>query len=110
MRTPFYMTFPIQNLYQAELEYEQDIMRMKAAYNADTRRLVALVEDYCDGLEFEGSRIYDEYPDATMLRRDAHRLYEQIGQSEEEEALIQVLFLNEILQRRCRFRRQHRWW
>ncbi|MDD6157502.1 MAG: hypothetical protein PUB52_10860 [Lachnospiraceae bacterium] len=118
MKTPFYMMFPIQNLYQAEMEYEQDIERMKSAYDPKTRRLLKKIEDYCDGLEFEGSRIYDEYPDNMMLRREADRLSEEMHMEyakenedmERLDELIFILFLDEIYRRRCRFRRQHRWW
>ena len=41
-------------------------------------KILPLIEERCDALEFEGSRIYDEEPDAQMLREEAQRLYERI--------------------------------
>lgn len=75
---PFYMTFPMQNLFQTELEYEKDMERMKEMYPKDVARILAIVSDRCDELEFEGSRIYDENPDRLMLELEAQALYEKI--------------------------------
>jgi hypothetical protein len=36
------------------------------------------VEDRCDELEFEGSRIYDENPDRAMMWREIQRLYQKL--------------------------------
>jgi hypothetical protein len=78
VKTPFYMTYPIQNLYQAEIEYEKDMERMKELYPAEVRKILVCVEDRCDELEFEGSRIYDENPDRAMMWREIQRLYEKL--------------------------------
>jgi hypothetical protein len=75
---PFYMTFPMQNLFLAELEYEKDFERMKELYPREVSKIAELVSDRCDELEFEGSRIYDENPDRMMMAREAQTLYEKI--------------------------------
>ena len=62
-KVPFYMTFPMQNLYVMEMEYERDIERMKALYPNEVSSILAEVEKRCDELEYEGSRIFDEEPD-----------------------------------------------
>ncbi len=78
MKTPFYMTYPMQNLYQAEMEYEKDMERMKELYPREVKKILLCVEDRCDELEFEGSRIYDENPDRLMMEREILALYEKL--------------------------------
>ena len=76
-KTPFYMTYPMQNLYLTEMEYEKDMERMKEMYPKEVRELQAMVERRCDEMEYEGSRMYDENPDRYMLEREAQRLLEE---------------------------------
>ncbi len=77
-KVPFYMISPMQKLYQMEMEYEKDMERMKALYPRQVQQMLPLVEDYCDGLEYEGSRIYDENPDAMMMRRECEKLIHSV--------------------------------
>ena len=60
-KIPFYMTYPMQSMYLTEMEYEKDMERMKQYYPAETKEIMELVEQRLDQLEYEGSRIYDEY-------------------------------------------------
>ena len=76
-KTPFYMTYPMQNLYLMEMEYEKDMERMKELYPKEVRQLQEMVERRCDEMEYEGSRLYDENPDRYMLEREAIRLLEE---------------------------------
>ena len=129
---PFYMTYPMQNLYLTEMEYEKDMERMKELYPKEVKMLQKMVEQRCDEMEFEGSRMYDENPDRMMLEREANRLLERfmsqnpmpISDPKDEiavqqygrrnnpwlESLIRILFHDEIYRRRCRYRRCSRWW
>ena len=113
-KTPFYMTYPMQNLYLTEMEYEKDMERMKELYPRDVRQLQEAVERRCDQLEYEGSRIYDENPDRYMLEREVdHLTAQQYGDNREDgwlRSLIGILFHDEIYRRRCRHRRCSRWW
>lgn len=76
-KTPFYMTYPMQNLYLTEMEYEKDMERMKELYPREVRQLQEMVERRCDQMEYEGSRMYDENPDRYMLEQEAGRLLEE---------------------------------
>ena len=76
-KTPFYMPYPMQNLYLAEMEYEKDMERMKELYPREVRQLQEMVERRCDEMEYEGSRMYDENPDRYMLEQEAQRLLEE---------------------------------
>ena len=77
-KIPFYMTFPMQNLYLMEMEYEKDMERMKTLYPREVQKLMPLIEKRCDELEYEGSRIYDENPDAYMMEKEIDRLFQEI--------------------------------
>lgn len=77
---PFYMTYPMQNLFQAEMEYEKDLERMKELYPKDIENIMQMISERCDELEYEGSRIYDENPDRMMMMREAEALYEKMKQ------------------------------
>lgn len=83
-KTPFYMTYPMQNLYEAELEYEKDMERVKSWNPKQVVQLQELIDKRCDELEYEGSRMYDEEPDYLMMSQEAMGIYEQIkGELEE---------------------------
>ena len=76
-RVPFYMTYPMQNMYLTEMEYEKDMERMKELYPREVRQLQEMVERRCDEMEYDGSRMYDENPDRYMLEQEARRMYER---------------------------------
>ena len=76
-KIPFYMTYPMQNMYLTEMEYEKDMERMKELYPREVRKLQEMIERRCDEMEYEGSRMYDENPDRYMLEEEARRLYER---------------------------------
>ena len=115
VKAPFYMTYPLQSIYETELEYEKDIDRIREYYPRSLRRILELVEERCDELECEGSRMYDENPDRYMLEREVDIICKRceeknIGIGQEWKDIVSVLFYNELYRRRCRFRRCHKWW
>jgi len=118
---PFYMTYPMQNLYLTEMEYEKDMERMKELYPREVKRIQDMVDEECDKMEYEGSLMFDEYPDRMMLGqitdRIADRMREADGKNLEASQrrddlrnLIGVLLNHEMYRRRCRHRRCNRWW
>ena len=103
-KMPFYLTYPMPNVYQTEKEYERDMERMKELYPRRMKELLAYVEEECDKMEYEGSMMYDEYPDREFLYRELLKVRERhpeetMGGTEEQD-LLQVLFVNEIYRRR----------
>ena len=44
-KMPFYMSYPMQNLYLTEMEYEKDMERMKELYPREVKRILEHVED-----------------------------------------------------------------
>ena len=115
-KQPFYMTNPIQNLYMTELEYQRDLDRMKEMYPMEIRKVQELVEEECDKMEYEGSLMFDEYPDQLMIRRISRSIYDQLDKSAYQDDLmmqevngrnwledfVTVMLLNEMYSRRCR--------
>ena len=115
-KQPFYMTNPIQNLYMTELEYQRDLDRMKEMYPMEIRKVQELVEEECDKMEYEGSLMFDEYPDRLSLLRKSQEVWEQaqkrenFGENspdwEQIRDLTGVLLLQEMLVRRKKKRRR----
>ena len=112
---PFYATYANPMLYEGERMQEQEFELMKSYYPITVQQIQERVEEECDHLDYEGSRLYDEYPDKFML----HQLCRQIRTQVEGETaaqgvpdslmddLIQVLLCQEISRRRCRRRRNY---
>ncbi len=119
---PFYLTYPMTNVYQTEREYERDMERMKELYPKRMKKLLAYVEEECDKMEYEGSMMYDEYPDKVMMYRLAAKIYDRALPVQETERqsggrdrdlmdVVQVLLYDEMYRRRGRRRRCcRRWW
>ena len=112
---PFYVAYANPALYDGERIQEQEYALMKSYYPEAAGRIQEKVEEECQLLDYEGSRLYDEYPDKFML----HQLCRQIRTQVEGETaaqgvpdslmddLIQVLLCQEISRRRCR---RHRYY
>ena len=88
-RMPFYMSYPMQNLYLTEMEYEKDMDRMKELYPKEVKSILEAVEDECDKMEYEGSLMFDEYPDRLMLERVTNRIYDRIKNDGEESVMAE---------------------
>lgn len=118
--TMYQMGYPMQSLYMSELEYQQDMERMKSLYPDEVKRIQELVEEECDQMEYDGSMMFDEVPDRLMLRRICDRIYQKLNEQMQPQSmeaqnrgprnLIEVLLFNEMFNRRCRHRRCRRWW
>lgn len=121
------MGYPMQSMYMSELEYQQDMERMKSLYPDEVKRIQELVEEECDKMEYDGSMMFDEVPDRLMLRRICDRIHQKLNepvqpspgmqlpsveaqQNRGARDLIEVLLFNEMFNRRCRHRRCRRWW
>ena len=136
-KMPFYMSYPMQNLYLTEMEYEKDMERMKELYPKEVKTILSYVEDECDKMEYEGSLMFDEYPDKFMMEHICRKIEQEVlkeeegntpaiiieetyqggpgacGNRREEEGLrdlIGVILFNEMFRRRSRHRRRKRFY
>lgn len=115
---PFYMTYPgyfgpgRENTMLRDMEYFQQM------YPDEVKRYQRRVAEILDKMDYEGSMIYDEYPDRYSLQRlmetilqtlQAEDLQEtQTAQTDPpsqgcckwRENLVQILLCNEICRRR----------
>ena len=86
---PFYMSYPMQNIYMTEMDYDRDMERMKELYPEEAKRIQKLVEEECDQMEYEGSMMFDEYPDRLMLKVICERIYQNAMQPQIAEQELQ---------------------
>ena len=92
---------------------EADRKLMESYYPEKAALLQALVADTCDRLDYEGSFIYDEYPDPLQFRLLCRRIFDKASEDEEKPGawmadLIQVMACQEILRRRTEYRSRRR--
>lgn len=108
-RLPYYMTYPMPFLFDDDRINRRDYDYMKSIYPDTARRLIPFIEEECDRMEYEGSMMYDEYPDKLQLRLMCRRIYDRASEGEESpgkwlQELIEVMSCQEI----CRRRSEHR--
>jgi hypothetical protein len=102
---------------------------MKQLYPDTARRLQSEIDDECDQLEYDGSAMFDEYPDRVFIDRIVDRIYDKMRDDNEDPQvemqnmygrsnrrrrsnfrdLINLLLLGEIFNRRRRFRSRRYW-
>ncbi len=119
-KLPYYMTYPMPFEYDDERKERQDMEYMKSMYPEEVKRILPYVEDACDRMEYEGSMIYDEYPDMLSVRMMCSRVCDQIrgieaqqrNQEDERQGnirnIVEVLLLHELMKRRTERRRRRR--
>lgn len=81
-KIPFYMAYPMQTVYMEELEYARDLEKLKGMYPKEVRSIQEMVENECDKMEYEGSLMFDEYPDRVMVNRIVKRIYDASAASQ----------------------------
>lgn len=94
---------------------EEDYQYIIRMYSTLAREILDLIEDVCDQMEYEGSRMFDEYVDRTMLLSLANQIYDKISDRDREDCqkndrmlyqMVMALLGGEIYHRRCRYRRK----
>lgn len=114
---PFHAAYSNPFMYEGERMQEEEFKLMKSYYPQTVQRIQERVEEECDLLDYEGSRLYDEYPDKYMLYHLSSRIKESIQPELSSEAvresfldeLLQVMLYQEISRRRCRRHRCRRY-
>lgn len=113
---PFYVAYANPLLYDGERVQEEEYELMKSYYPETVRKIQERVEEECSRLDYEGSRLYDEYPDKYMLYHLCAGIKAEMEPELQEQGipggyldeLIQVLLYQEISRRRCRRHRCRR--
>jgi len=123
-RLPYYMAYPMPLQYDDARIERRDFEYMKSMYPIAVKRILPYIEEECDRMSYEGSVIYDEYPDQLQIRLMCNRVYEKIKNRvptddieprlriAEQDAwlkdLVQIMIFQELFQRRANHRRNRR--
>ncbi len=122
-KLPYYLAHPFPELWDEEKMCKRDREYMKSIYPEIAKLLLPYVERECDRLEYDGSLIYDEYPDKLLLRLmcsrvyknaeealQGHRLYMEYGDKSWIKEMIEILVYQELCKRREEWRGRRRWY
>ena len=117
-RIPYYMAYPMPSALDDERRERMDYEYMKSMYPMTAKRLLPYIEDENDRMEYEGSMMFDEYPDRLQMSLMSRRVYDRVtkdGMPEERNGkpmdekwlrdLIDVMMYQEIYKRRSDHRR-----
>lgn len=136
--TPYYNLASPENESIGDFDAaEQDMEYLRQLYPYAWRLLEDEIEEECDKLEYEGSFMFDEYPDRVTLDRCIERIYNRVKDRDDfkqyasplDDAsvratqinyypcptcnwlqdLTRIMFLNQIGNRRRRYRSRRRW-
>lgn len=130
---PFYMAYPFIPMFDQEMDQEKDLQVMKSYYSRRAARIQEKVERECDRMEYDGSMMFDEYPDKFMMEHLCRKIEKEVMEEEAQDGegdmdlqsmqggrdrgrgndvrdLIGVLLFNEMFRRRCRHRRCRRFY
>lgn len=112
---PFYMSWPLPLFYEEEDAAMQDLEYLQEMYPQEAKRYQLKVSRLLDRFDYDGSAIYDEYPDRLTLFKMSGDILETIAREEKNTGdqmsaaakpqmaeLIQVLVYHEIFKRRRR--------
>lgn len=116
---PFYMTYPLPMYYQEEDSIIRDLEYLQQMYPTEAKKYQKIIASILDKLDYEGSMIYDEYPDRWQLYKLSMDILERIKREEGKEKgeneenrdasnekwewigdMIQILLFYEIYKRR----------
>ena len=121
---PYYMTYPLPYGSPKEETVLKDMEYLQQLYPGEVKKYQKRIAWILDKMDYEGSMIYDEYPDRCSLERLAVSILTVIEREEQKEiepndaesgeaenmpdpglrewkrSLIQVLLYNEIYKRR----------
>jgi len=111
---PFYMTYPDYQSNAGDASTVRDLEYLQQTYPSEVRKYQRKIVEILDKMDYEGSMIYDEYPDRASLRRLADSIVKVLKNEEDSkndhimskeewkkiEAIVQVLLCDEIYKRR----------
>ena len=100
---PVYPANMYPQAYLDEMQNEQDMKKMKELYPEVAKDVLSVVEDECDQMEYDGSMMFDEYPDKVMFERIKNRIYDKVQEKypvEEEDDRDQAMVMQQEVYRR----------
>ena len=105
------MVFPLE---LAQIPEEEKVRDLKYLYPLEVTELNGMVMDVCDQMEYDGSPMYDQYPDKVTMERMASgicchycRQRDRVDQKGLR-PMVEIMLCNEMncrRERRCRHNR-----
>ena len=80
--SPFYLSYPLP--YDTEEAVGREWEILKSWYSDEVLQMQEAVERACDELDYEGSWIYDEYPDRGRMEREQLKIQKRLLLRQEE--------------------------
>ncbi len=99
--------------YTASQKEDTEYFYMKSLYPPFTKEISSHIDEVCDRMEWDGSTMYDQVPDAVRLRRIAAEIADSCVEKNPQmdieclPAMVEIMLYNEMFYRRRR-RRQHK--
>lgn len=122
-KMPYYVAYPDLLVWDEEKICQRDREYMKSIYPEIAKLLLPFVERECDRLEYDGSLIYDEYPDKLLLRLmcsrvcknaeeslQGHRIYSKYSEKRWIREVVELLTYQELCKRREEWRSRKKWY
>ena len=106
---PFYMAYPLPLYYQQEDNVTRDLEYLQQMYPAQAKKYQKIIAEMLDRIDYDGSMIYDEYPDRWQIYRLTQMIADKIKNEEDKSSdidseqlteFIQVLLFYEIYKKR----------
>lgn len=104
------MAYPLPMYYQQEDSVTRDLEYLQQMYPSQAKKFQKKIAEMLDHIDYEGSMIYDEYPDKWQIYRLTQMIVEKIRQGDEAGAVeedwnkttefVQILLCYEIYRRR----------
>ncbi len=66
---PFYMAYPFPYAYDEQMRRLQDLEYLQQLYPLEAKKILKKVMYHLEPIDYNGSFLYDEYPDQLMLYR-----------------------------------------
>ncbi|MDE6739595.1 MAG: hypothetical protein K2K07_10920, partial [Lachnospiraceae bacterium] len=81
---PFYMAYPLPLYYQQEDSVTRDLEYLQQMYPTEAKKYQKIIAETLDRIDYEGSMIYDEYPDKWQIYRLTQIIVDKIRKTKEE--------------------------
>ena len=129
---PYFTGADYNQILEEQKILERDLRMLQSMYPEAAKMILPHIEEACDKMEYEGSPMYDQYPDQTTVWRVQDEIYRNVQdqfppvENQEDvdeifsmqysgkrrnppgknwlEDMIRVLLLQEMHHRRCRHR------
>jgi hypothetical protein len=83
---PYFQQPDYTQILETQREAERSLRRLQTMYPESAKQMMPYVEDACDQMEYEGSPMFDEYPDRTTIYRLCERIRRQAERQTAENA------------------------